>query len=223
MGTGNVGALNSYEVTRSKFVGLTVLVVDLIKGALAVVLTRSWSGGSFVYIPKGVAVKRPLQAYFRINAESMGQFERTLIIAEEGSFANYVEGCTAPVYSSDSLHAAVVEVIVKPGARFRYTTIQNWSDNVYNLVTKRARVEKDAVMEWVDGNLGSRVTMKYPSCYLIGEGARGEVLSIAYASKGQHQDAGAKMIHAAPNTSSSIVSKSEVCAVEGQVTVVLLT
>ncbi|KKS05388.1 MAG: FeS assembly protein SufB, partial [candidate division WWE3 bacterium GW2011_GWE1_41_27] len=167
-----------------------------------------WSGGSFVYIPKGVTVKRPLQAYFRINAESMGQFERTLIIAEEGSFANYVEGCTAPVYSSDSLHAAVVEVIVKPGARFRYTTIQNWSDNVYNLVTKRARVEKDAVMEWVDGNLGSRVTMKYPSCYLIGEGARGEVLSIAYASKGQHQDAGAKMIHAAPNTSSSIVSKS---------------
>ena len=153
-------------------------------------------------------MKRPLQAYFRINAESMGQFERTLIIAEEGSFANYVEGCTAPVYSSDSLHAAVVEVIVKPGTRFRYTTIQNWSDNVYNLVTKRARVEKDAVMEWVDGNLGSRVTMKYPSCYLIGEGARGEVLSIAYASKGQHQDAGAKMIHAAPNTSSSIVSKS---------------
>ncbi len=167
-----------------------------------------WSGGSFVYIPKGVSVKRPLQAYFRINAQNMGQFERTLIIAEEGSFAHYVEGCTAPVYSSDSLHAAVVEVIVKPGARFRYTTIQNWSDNVYNLVTKRARVEKDAVMEWVDGNLGSKVTMKYPSCYLIGEGARGEVLSIAYASKGQHQDAGAKMIHAAPNTSSSIVSKS---------------
>ena len=167
-----------------------------------------WSGGSFVYIPKGVSVKRPLQAYFRINAQNMGQFERTLIIAEEGSFAHYVEGCTAPVYSSDSLHAAVVEVIVKPGARFRYTTIQNWSDNVYNLVTKRARVEKDAVMEWVDGNLGSKVTMKYPSCYLIGEGARGEALSIAYASKGQHQDAGAKMIHAAPNTSSSIVSKS---------------
>lgn len=167
-----------------------------------------WSGGSFVYIPKGVTVKRPLQAYFRINAQNMGQFERTLIIADEGSFAHYVEGCTAPVYSSNSLHAAVVEVIVKPGARFRYTTIQNWSDNVYNLVTKRARVEKDAIMEWVDGNLGSKVTMKYPSCYLVGENARGEVLSVAYASKGQHQDAGAKMIHAAPNTSSNIISKS---------------
>lgn len=167
-----------------------------------------WSGGSFAYIPKGVKVKRPLQAYFRINAQNIGQFERTLIIAEEGSFAHYVEGCTAPVYSSDSLHSAVVEVIVKPGARFRYTTIQNWSGNVYNLVTKRARVEKDAVMEWVDGNLGSKKTMKYPSCVLVGENARGEVLSIAYASSGQHQDAGAKMVHAAPNTSSNIISKS---------------
>ncbi len=167
-----------------------------------------WSGGSFVYIPKGVHVKRPLQAYFRINAQNMGQFERTLIIADEGSYAHYVEGCTAPVYSSNSLHSAVVEVIVKPGARFRYTTIQNWSPNVYNLVTKRARVDKNAVMEWVDGNLGSKLTMKYPSCYLVGEGARGEVLSIAYGGKGQHQDAGAKMVHIAPNTSSIIISKS---------------
>ncbi len=167
-----------------------------------------WSGGSFVYIPKGVTVKRPLQAYFRINAQRMGQFERTLIIADEGSFAQYVEGCTAPVYSTDSLHAAVVEVYVKKGARFRYTTIQNWSNDVYNLVTKRARVEEDGVMEWVDGNLGSKVTMKYPSCYLVGERARGEMFSIAYANSGQHQDAGAKMIHLASNTSSRIISKS---------------
>jgi len=167
-----------------------------------------WSGGSFVYIPKGVHVKRPLQAYFRINAMNMGQFERTLIIADEGSFAHYVEGCTAPVYASDSLHAAVVEVIVKPGARFRYTTIQNWSNDVYNLVTKRARVEKNGIMEWIDGNLGSRLTMKYPSCYLVGERAHGEVLSIAYAGEGQHQDAGAKMLHLAPDTSSTIISKS---------------
>ncbi|MBI2414865.1 Fe-S cluster assembly protein SufB [candidate division WWE3 bacterium] len=167
-----------------------------------------WSGGSFVYIPKGVKVKRPLQAYFRINAVNMGQFERTLIIADEGSEAHYVEGCTAPVYSADSLHSAVVEVIVKKSARFRYTTIQNWSNDVYNLVTKRARVEEDAIMEWVDGNLGSRLTMKYPSCYLVGPRAHGEVLSIAYASKGQHQDAGAKMIHIAPDTTSKIISKS---------------
>jgi Fe-S cluster assembly protein SufB len=170
--------------------------------------TAVWSGGSFVYIPKGVHVKRPLQAYFRINAVSMGQFERTLIIADEGSYAHYVEGCTAPVYSKDSLHAAVVEVIVKPGARFRYTTIQNWSNDVYNLVTKRAKVETHGIMEWVDGNLGSRLTMKYPSCYLVGERAHGEVLSIAYAAENQHQDAGAKMIHIAPNTSSTIISKS---------------
>lgn len=167
-----------------------------------------WSGGSFVYIPKGVKVKRPLQAYFRINAQNMGQFERTLIIADEGSEAHYVEGCTAPVYSTDSLHSAVVEVIVKKGARFRYTTIQNWSGDVYNLVTKRARVEENAIMEWVDGNLGSKLTMKYPSCYLVGKGARGEVLSIAYGGENQHQDAGAKMMHLAPNTSSTIISKS---------------
>ena len=167
-----------------------------------------WSGGSFVYIPKGVKVKRPLQAYFRINAQSFGQFERTLIIADEGSEVRYVEGCTAPVYSTDSLHAAVAEVFVKPGARFRYTTIQNWSGNVYNLVTKRARVEENGVMEWIDGNLGSKVTMKYPSCYLTGEGAHGEMLSIAYANRGQHQDAGSKMMHFAPHTSSNIISKS---------------
>ena len=167
-----------------------------------------WSGGSFVYIPKGVKVKRPLQAYFRINAINMGQFERTLIIADEGSEAHYVEGCTAPVYSADSLHAAVVEVIVKKGARFRYTTIQNWSHDVYNLVTKRARVDEDGVMEWIDGNLGSRLTMKYPSCYLVGNRAHGELLSIAYASEGMHQDAGGKMIHIAPNTTSKIISKS---------------
>ena len=167
-----------------------------------------WSGGSFVYVPKGVEVKLPLQAYFRINSANMGQFERTLIIAEEGSFVHYVEGCTAPIYTTDSLHAAVVEIFVKKGARVRYTTIQNWSTNVYNLVTKRMRVEEDAVGEWVDGNLGSKVTMKYPSVYLVGERARGEILSIAYAGKGQHQDAGGKAIHLAPNTSSKITSKS---------------
>lgn len=168
----------------------------------------AWSGGSFVYIPKGVKVKRPLQAYFRINAQNMGQFERTLIIADEGSEAHYVEGCTAPVYSTNSLHAAVVEVIVKKNANFRYTTVQNWSGDVYNLVTKRARVEENAIMSWVDCNLGSVLTMKYPSCYLVEDGARGEMLSIAYAGNKQHQDAGAKMLHLAPNTSSTIIAKS---------------
>lgn len=167
-----------------------------------------WSGGSFLYIPKNVKVDLPLQAYFRINAEKMGQFERTLIVADEGSFVHYIEGCTAPIYSTDSLHAAVVEILVKKGARVRYSTVQNWSTNVYNLVTKRAKVEEDGVMEWVDGNLGSKITMKYPSVVLAGSGARGEVLSIAYAGKGQIQDAGAKMIHLAPNTSSRIISKS---------------
>lgn len=167
-----------------------------------------WSGGSFLYVPKGVRVERPLQAYFRINARNMGQFERTLIIADEDSFVHYLEGCTAPVYSSDSLHCGVVEVIVRKGARVRYTTIQNWSGDVYNLVTKRARVEEGGVMEWVDGNIGSKVTMKYPSCYLVGRRARGELLSIAYADKGQHQDTGGKMVHAAPDTSSRIISKS---------------
>ncbi|MEK9179693.1 MAG: Fe-S cluster assembly protein SufB [Patescibacteria group bacterium] len=167
-----------------------------------------WSGGSFVYVPKNVKVEMPLQAYFRINAQNMGQFERTLIIAEEGSSVHYVEGCSAPIYSTSSLHSAVVEIFVKKGANVRYTTVQNWSPNVYNLVTKRARVEENATMQWIDGNLGSQLTMKYPSCYLMGEGARGEVLSIAYAWRGQHQDAGAKMMHFAPNTSSRIVSKS---------------
>lgn len=167
-----------------------------------------WSGGSFVYVPKGVHVTLPLQAYFRINAEKFGQFERTLIIAEEGSSVHYVEGCTAPVYTTDSLHAAVVEIYVKQNARVRYTTVQNWSKNVYNLVTKRAKAEADAFMEWIDCNIGSQLTMKYPSVYLMGEGARGEVLSIAFAGKDQVQDAGAKMLHFAPNTSSRIVSKS---------------
>jgi len=167
-----------------------------------------WSGGSFIYVPEGVKVELPLQAYFRINAENMGQFERTLIIADKGSYVHYVEGCTAPVYSTDSLHSAVVEIIVKEGARVRYTTIQNWSKNVYNLVTKRAVAYKDATMEWVDGNLGSKLTMKYPSIYLMEPGAKGEILSVAFAGHGQHQDAGGKVIHVAPYTTSTITSKS---------------
>ena len=167
-----------------------------------------WSGGSFVYVPEGVRVEIPLQAYFRINAENMGQFERTLIIVEPGGYVHYVEGCTAPIYSTASLHSAVVEIIVKEGARCRYTTIQNWSKNVYNLVTKRAAAYRDATMEWVDGNLGSKVTMKYPAVWLMEPGARGEVLSVAFASDGQHQDAGGKMVHVAPYTSSQIISKS---------------
>lgn len=167
-----------------------------------------WSGGSFIYVPPGVNIEFPLQAYFRINSQNMGQFERTLIIVDEGASAHYVEGCTAPTYSSNSLHSAVVEIIVKKGGRFRYTTIQNWSNNVYNLVTKRAMAYQDALMEWVDGNLGSKLTMKYPAIWLMEPGARGETLSIAFASKGQHQDAGAKMVHCAPNTSSRIISKS---------------
>ena len=167
-----------------------------------------WSGGSFVYVPKGVSLDIPLQAYFRINAQNMGQFERTLIIVEEGANMHYVEGCTAPIYSSDSLHSAVVEIIVKKGGRCRYTTIQNWSNNVYNLVTKRAMAHEDARMEWIDGNLGSKVTMKYPAVYMVGPRAHGEILSIAFAGKGQHQDAGAKVVHAAPDTTSRIISKS---------------
>ncbi|MCA9042169.1 MAG: Fe-S cluster assembly protein SufB, partial [Planctomycetaceae bacterium] len=167
-----------------------------------------WSGGSFIYVPPGVEVEFPLQAYFRINAQNMGQFERTLIIVDEGANIHYVEGCTAPTYSSDSLHSAVVEILVKRRGRCRYTTIQNWSNNVYNLVTKRAMAYGDALMEWVDGNLGSQVTMKYPAIYLMEPGARGETLSIAFANKGQHQDAGAKMVHCAPDTSSRIISKS---------------
>ena len=175
---------------------------------LAALNTAVWSGGSFIWVPEGVKVDIPLQAYFRINKENMGQFERTLIIAEPGSYIHYVEGCTAPIYSSDSLHSAVVEIIVKPGARVRYTTIQNWSNNVYNLVTKRAAAYEDATMEWIDGNIGSKVTMKYPAVHLMGRGARGEVLSVAFAGDGQHQDAGAKMVHHAPDTSSQIINKS---------------
>jgi Fe-S cluster assembly protein SufB len=175
---------------------------------LAALNSAVWSGGSFVYVPAGVKVAMPLQAYFRINTENMGQFERTLIIAEEGADVHYIEGCTAPVYSTDSLHSAVVEIMAKPSSRVRYTTVQNWSQNVYNLVTKRAVAEEKATMEWVDCNLGSKLTMKYPSIYLLGPEAHGEILSIAFAGEGQHQDAGGKIIHAAPRTSSSIFSKS---------------
>ncbi len=167
-----------------------------------------WSGGSFIYVPPGVHVDQPLQAYFRINSENMGQFERTLIIVDEDAYVHYVEGCSAPIYSTDSLHSAVVEIVVKRGGRCRYSTIQNWSNNVYNLVTKRAAAYADATMEWVDGNLGSKLTMKYPAVWMMEPGAHGEVLSIAFAGEGQHQDAGAKMVHAAPNTTSTIVSKS---------------
>ena len=170
--------------------------------------TAVWSGGSFIYVPKGVHVDIPLQAYFRINTENMGQFERTLIIVDEGAYVHYVEGCTAPIYKSDSLHSAVVEIIVKKGGRCRYTTIQNWSNNVYNLVTKRAKAEEGAIMEWVDGNIGSKVTMKYPAVWMTGPHARGEVLSVAMAGEGQFQDTGAKMVHMAPNTTSNVVSKS---------------
>ena len=183
-------------------------VIPSLDNKFAALNSAVWSGGSFIYVPKGVKIDYPLQAYFRINSESMGQFERTLIIADEGSQIHYVEGCTAPVYSSASLHSAVVEIICKKNSRVRYSTIQNWSNNVYNLVTKRAIAEEGAVMEWVDGNLGSRVTMKYPSVYLNGEGAHGEVLSIAFAGEGQHQDAGGKILHNAPNTTSKIISKS---------------
>jgi Fe-S cluster assembly protein SufB len=167
-----------------------------------------WSGGSFIYVPPGVHIKYPLQAYFRINAANMGQFERTLIIVDEGAYCHYVEGCTAPMYSTESLHSAVVEVVAKRGARVRYTTIQNWANNIYNLVTKRAMAYGDSLVEWVDGNLGSRLTMKYPSVYMMEPGARGEILSVAFASHGQHQDAGAKVVHCAPHTSSRIISKS---------------
>ena len=183
-------------------------VIPIHDNKFAALNSAVWSGGSFVYIPAGVKIDVPLQAYFRINAESMGQFERTLIIVEEGAQVHYVEGCTAPMYTTESLHSAVVEIVVKKGGRCRYTTIQNWANNIYNLVTKRAIAGEDALMEWVDGNLGSRLTMKYPSVYLMGKGARGEVLSIAFAGKGQHQDAGAKIVHGAPYTSSRVISKS---------------
>ena len=198
-------ALKQHEELFRKHFGTVIPPND---NKFAALNTAVWSGGSFIWIPEGVKVDIPLQAYFRINKQNMGQFERTLIIAEPGSYVHYVEGCTAPIYSSDSLHSAVVEIIVKEGARVRYTTIQNWSNNVYNLVTKRAVAEKNATMEWIDGNIGSKVTMKYPAVWLTGEGAKGEVLSVAYANDGQHQDAGAKMVHAAPNTTSNILSKS---------------
>ncbi|MBI2862440.1 MAG: Fe-S cluster assembly protein SufB, partial [Chloroflexi bacterium] len=183
-------------------------VVSLNDNKFAALNSAAWSGGSFVYVPEGVHVNVPLQAYFRINAPNMGQFERTLIIVEPGAYVHYVEGCTAPIYSSDSLHAAVVEVIAKEGARVRYTTIQNWAKNIYNLVTKRAFAYKDATVEWVDGNLGSAITMKYPGVYMLGPGAKADILSIAFAGRGQHLDAGAKAVHMAPYTSSSIISKS---------------
>ena len=198
-------ALQDYPELVKEHFGTLVPAGD---NRFAALNSAVWSGGSFIYVPKGVKVDIPLQAYFRINTENMGQFERTLIIADEGSYVHYVEGCTAPTYSSDSLHSAVVEIIVKKGARVRYTTIQNWSSNVFNLVTKRAYAYEDAVMEWVDGNLGSKLTMKYPSIYLMGERAHGEILSLAFAGNGQHQDAGGKIVHVAPNTSSAIVSKS---------------
>ena len=197
--------LKEYPEIFEEYFGSVIPAGD---NKFAALNTAVWSGGSFIYVPKGVHVQIPLQAYFRINTENMGQFERTLIIADEGSYVHYVEGCTAPIYKSDSLHSAVVEIVVKKGARVRYTTIQNWSNNVYNLVTKRAACEAGATMEWVDGNIGSKVTMKYPAVWLLGEHAKGETLSIAFAGQGQHQDTGSKMVHAAPFTSSSIVSKS---------------
>src|SRR6476619_4499792 len=198
-------ALREYPDLVKQHFGTVIPAGD---NKFAALNTSVWSGGSFIYVPPGVEVEMPLQAYFRINSQNAGQFERTLIIADEGSQVHYIEGCSAPVYTSDSLHSAVVEIIVKPSARVTYTTIQNWRPNVYNLVTKRARVETEGHMEWIDGNIGSKLTMKYPSVYMVGPKATGEVLSVAYAGAGQHQDAGAKMIHAAPETTSKIVSKS---------------
>ena len=198
-------ALAEYPELVQEYFGTIVPAGDNRFSALN---TAVWSGGSFIYVPKGVKVDIPLQAYFRINTENMGQFERTLIIADEGSQVHYVEGCTAPIYSTASLHSAVVEIIVKKNARVRYSTIQNWSNNVYNLVTKRAYAYENAIMEWVDGNLGSMLTMKYPSVYLMEPGAHGEILSLAFAGDGQHQDAGGKIVHVAPHTSSAIISKS---------------
>ncbi|HXW78389.1 MAG TPA: Fe-S cluster assembly protein SufB [Acidimicrobiales bacterium] len=198
-------ALREYPDIVKRYFGQIIPPND---NKFAALNSAVWSGGSFIYIPPGVKVDMPLQAYFRINAENMGQFERTLIIADEGAQVHYIEGCSAPVYTTDSLHSAVVEIVCKEGSRVTYTTIQNWSNNVYNLVTKRARAEAEAHMEWIDGNIGSQLTMKYPSVYLMGPKASGEVLSVAYAGAGQHQDAGAKMVHAAPETSSTIISKS---------------
>ncbi|MCC6791056.1 MAG: Fe-S cluster assembly protein SufB, partial [Thermomicrobiales bacterium] len=198
-------AVREHPEIVKKYFGTVIPAND---NKFAALNSAVWSGGSFIYVPEGVKVEVPLQAYFRINAENMGQFERTLIICAPGSYVHYVEGCTAPTYSTDSLHSAVVEIIVQEGARCRYTTIQNWSKNVFNLVTKRAAAYKNATMEWVDGNLGSKLTMKYPAVWLMEEGARGEILSVAFAGDGQHQDAGGKVVHVAPNTSSQIISKS---------------
>ncbi len=198
-------ALREYPEIVKQYFGTVIPHTD---NKFAALNGAVWSGGSFIYVPEGVEVEIPLQAYFRINAENMGQFERTLIITAKGSKVHYIEGCTAPIYSTDSLHSAVVELIALEGSTIRYTTIQNWSNNVYNLVTKRAQAYKNATVEWIDGNLGSKITMKYPAVYLMEEGARGEVLSIAYAGKGQHQDAGAKMVHLASNTASTVLSKS---------------
>jgi Fe-S cluster assembly protein SufB len=198
-------ALREHEELFQQYFGTIIPPND---NKFAALNSAVWSGGSFIYVPPGVHIDMPLQAYFRINAENMGQFERTLIIVDEGAYVHYVEGCTAPIYSTDSLHSAVVEIVVKKGGRCRYTTIQNWSNNVYNLVTKRAVAYEDATMEWVDGNLGSKLTMKYPAIWLMGERAHGEVLSIAFAGSGQHQDAGGKAVHVAPNTTSVITSKS---------------
>ena len=198
------GLKNHPELFR-KYFGTVIPSAD---NKFSAMNSAVWSGGSFVYIPKGVDLKTPLQAYFRVNQERMGQFERTLIIVDEGARAHYIEGCTAPTYTTESFHSGVIEIIVNDGAHFRYTTIQNWSNNMYNLVTQRAIVQKNATMEWLDGNLGSKLTMKYPSCYLMGEGAHGNILSIAYSGDGQHQDTGGKVVHAAPRTTSSIVSKS---------------
>ena len=197
--------LKQYPDLFKQYFGTLIPATD---NKFAALNSAVWSGGSFIYVPPGVQVDMPLQAYFRINAKNVGQFERTLIIVDEGAYMHYVEGCTAPIYSSDSLHSAVVEIVVKKDARCRYTTIQNWSTNVYNLVTKRAAAHEGATMEWIDGNLGSKVTMKYPAVYLMEPRAHGEVLSIAFAGRGQHQDAGGKVVHGAPNTTSKIVSKS---------------
>ena len=205
-------AVREYPDLVRKYFGTIIPPND---NKFAALNSAVWSGGSFIYVPPGVHVDQPLQAYFRINSENMGQFERTLIIVDEGAFCHYVEGCSAPVYATDSLHSAVVEIVVLRGGRCRYTTIQNWSNNVYNLVTKRAAAYADATMEWVDANIGSKLTMKYPSVWLMEPGAHGEVLSIAFASSGQHQDAGAKMVHVAPDTTSTIVSKS-ICRAGGR-------
>jgi Fe-S cluster assembly protein SufB len=197
--------LRKYPDLFKEYFGTVIPIED---NKFAALNSAVWSGGSFVYVPKGIKVDLPLQAYFRLNVANIGQFERTLIIADEGAQVHYVEGCTAPMYTTNSFHSGVIEIVVKPGARVRYSTIQNWSTNVFNLVTQRSMVQEDGVMEWVDANLGSKVTMKYPSCYLIGKGAHGEILSVAFAGPGQHQDAGGKMIHFAPFTTSKITSKS---------------